>query len=1028
MGRPSPSGMVAFLFTDVEGSTARWERDRDAMAVAIDRHFALLRAAIEAQGGVLFKIVGDAVQAAFPVAPHAVAAAFAAQRALLAEDWGEIGPLRVRMALHAGEAEPDARGDYLAPALNRLSRLLSTGYGGQVLLSHAVQQLSRNALPEGCLLRDLGQHRLRDLLEPEQVFQLLHPDLPTDFPPLKSLDARPNNLPRQPTPFLGREGEVAEVVRLLRDDQVQLLTLTGPGGSGKTRLALQAAAEALDAFPDGTTFVPLAPVSDPALVPSAAAQALLVPEQGGRPVTDVLREHLAKKRFLLILDNCEHLLEAAARLAADLLASCPGLTVLATSRSPLRLRAEQEWEVPPLEMPPRPPPPPTAEQISPRAAVRLFIERAQAIRPDFTVDNESAPAVAEICWRLDGLPLAIELAAARVRLFSPDALLARLGKSLPFLTGGARDAPARQRTLRDAIAWSHDLLDPEEQTIFRRLAVFAGGFTLEAAEAVGNPGGALDILGLVEQLSEHSLLRQDDGAGQASDEPRFEMMETVREFAAEQLAESGEDAAMRDAHAAAFAALAEQARAGMLGPDEAAWHARLTAEHANVRAALGWLLERQQAEIALAVAIGMRRFWEFRYHYAEGIGWLERTLAAAGPAPARTRGWGLRSLGNLVFVNGDARRAGELFEEALAIFRKEGDDEGINLALASLAIVRTALGEVAAARAAAEEGLAVSRRIGDGRGEAYALRGIGFAASVEGDLPAAEVAYEDALAAFRKIGEHWAVLNMLTELGSLALRQGNLARARKLGEESRARARAKEDVPLELHADVLLGRVALEEGDLNVAESLIARAANGFTSLGEDLWAAAADHALAAVAARRGDMARARRLTGKAIALQRPSSTPIVLMAALMEAAGVYGDIGDVPVAAGLIVEALELAQSGEFRLIDAEAIEVIARAAATAGNAPAAARLLGAAGTMRAGSDGGSGMPPSRRERVAATEATARAALGDAAFASAAAAGMALGRDAAVAEALALARALAASAVPPAGNRPDPAATTLPV
>src|SRR5918998_475514 len=683
------------------------------MADAVDRHLALLRQAVETHGGVPFKVVGDAVQAAFPAAPQAVAAALTAQRALLVEDWGALGPLGVRMALHAGAAEPDDRGDYLAPALNRLTQLLSTGHGGQVLLSLAVQQLARNALPEGCSLRDLGEHRLRDLLEPERVFQLLHPDLPGDFPPLRSLDARPNNLPRQPTPFLGREREVAEVVQMLRGDHVRLLTLTGTGGSGKTRLALQAAAEALDAFPDGVSFVPLAPLADPALIPSAVAQALQVPEQGGRPVVEVLRDHLAGKQFLLILDNCEHLLTAVADLIADLLAASSGLTVLATSRAPLRLRAEREWEVPPLALPCRPPPPPTAEHLPPYAAVRLFVERAQAVRPSFEVDNASAPAVAEICWRLDGLPLAIELAAARVRLFPPEALLARLENRLPFLTGGARDAPARQRTLRDAIAWSHDLLDPEERAVFRRLAAFAGGFTLDAAEAVVNPDGELDVVGLVERLCEHSLLRTEDEAG---DEPRFWMLETVREFAAERLSESGDEETTRDAHAAFFAALVEQARTGMEGPDEAAWHARLTVEHSNVRTALGWLLERGEAETALVMAAGVRRFWEFRYHYAEGIDWLERALAAAGPAPTSVRGWGLRSLSNLVFVTGDAPRAAAFVEEALAIFRGEGDDAGVSIALASLAIVHTALGEVTAARAAAEEGLAVSRRIGNQRG------------------------------------------------------------------------------------------------------------------------------------------------------------------------------------------------------------------------------------------------------------------------------------------------------------------------
>jgi predicted ATPase len=842
---------------------------------------------------------------------------------------------------------------------------------------------------------------LRDLLEPERVYQLVHADLPVDFPPLTTLDARPNNLPRQPTPFLGREREVAEVARALRDGQVRLLTLTGAGGTGKTRLALQAAAEVLDAFPDGAAFVALASLSDPSLVPSVIAEALAVPEQGGRPVVEVLRDHLASRRFLLILDNCEHLVTAVADLVADLLVSCPHLTVLATSRAPLRIRGEREWEVPPLALPPRPPPPPTAEQLSPYAAVRLFVERARAVRPNFTVDNDSAPAVAEICWRLDGLPLAIELAAARLRLFSPEALLARLGKRLPLLTGGARDAPARQRTLRDAIAWSHDLLDPEEQVALRRLAVFAGGFTLEAADAVVTPGGVLDVVGLVERLCEHSLLRQGD---ETSAEPRFSMLETVREFAAERLVESGEEVATRDAHATVFAALAEEARAGMLGPDEAAWQAQLTAEHANLREALEWLLQQGRAETALTMAVGVRRFWEFRYHYAEGIGLLERALAAAGPAPTRMRGWGLRSLGNLAYVNGDARRAAELYEEALTIFRAEEDDEGITMALAALGIVWTALGEPAAARAAAEEGLAASRRIGDERGEAYALRGIGFAAAVAGDLAAAVAAHEAALAIFRRLEEHWAVLSSVEELGLLAIQQGNLQRARELGQEVKDRARAEADLPMEFHADALLGKVALEQGDLAAAGQLLAGAADGFSGLGEDLLAAAASLTLAAVFARRGDAVRATRLVEHAIATHR-AATPILLAAALVEASGVQTDLGDPTAAARLLVEALEMTRSGEFRLNEAEAVEGVALVLAAAGDASAAARMLGAGDAMRGETE--DGMPPSRRARLEATEAAARAGLDAETFAAVFAAGKELDRAAATAEALSLARGL---------------------
>ena len=447
------------------------------------------------------------------------------------------------MALHAGEAAPDAHGDYLAAPLNRLSRLLSAGHGGQILLAQTVQQLTRGALPAGTELRDLGEHRLRDLLEPERVYQLRHPDLPAEFPPLRTLGGRPNNLPRQPTPLIGREREVGEVAELLRSESVHLVTLTGPGGVGKTRLGLQAAADLLDAFPDGVFFVELAPVTDPALVPSTVARVLGVRAEAGESVVATLEDFLRNRRLLLLLDNVEHLLPAAS-LVSDLLRACPNLKVLATSRTPLRLRGEREFVIAPLALP-VPQRRPDLTALEQNTAVRLFVARAQEVKVDFALTPDNAATIAETVRRLDGLPLALELAAARLRILTPAALLARLDRRLPLLTGGSQDLPDRQKTLRATIAWSVDLLPGDQQVLLRRLAVFAGGATLEAVEAVcdGNNDALDGLTGLVEQ----SLVRQ---RAERDDEPRFTMLETIREFALEQLRDSGEERTVREAQAA----------------------------------------------------------------------------------------------------------------------------------------------------------------------------------------------------------------------------------------------------------------------------------------------------------------------------------------------------------------------------------------------------------------------------------------------------------------------------------------------
>src|SRR5215212_8155357 len=686
-----PSGTVTFLFTDIEGSSARWEGHPEAMRVALARHDALVRAPIVEHHGHVVKTMGDAFHAAFARATDAVLAALDAQRQLQAEPWGETGPLRVRMALHTGAAE-ERDGDYYGPALNRAARLVAIGHGGQVLLSDVVAGLVRDVMPAGVSPRDLGEHRLKDLSRPERVHEVVAPSLLSDFPRLTSLDGRRHNLPIQPTPLLGRENEVRAVRSLLLRDDVRLVTLTGPGGVGKTRLALQVMAELVDGFADGAYFVALAQIGEPELVPTTISQGLGLRDMGGYPVLESLREHLRTKRLLLLLDNLEHLLEAGAAIA-ELLSAGPGLKVLATSRSPLGLRGEHELEVPPLALPERRGT--TASEVSRYGAVALFIARATAIKPDLGITDETVPAMVEICQRLDGVPLAIELAAARVRVLPPQAMLPRLGQRLRLLTGGARDLPARHRTLRQAIAWSYDLLDDEERALFRRLSIFVGGFTLGAGSWVlgagsehASPGtqylepGALD---LVASLVAKHLLRRHDGL---DGEPRFGMLETIREYGLEQLHAAGEAEPVRRLHAAYFLALAEEAAPELHGRDQLAWLRRLDAAHADLRAVLAWSRDGQVDEdVGLRVVGALAWFWYFRGFAAEGHGWAWAILAMPGAA-ARTvaRAQALQAVSLLANMQADYTAQRSLAGESVAIFREHGGMRGAGRSLAEEAI------------------------------------------------------------------------------------------------------------------------------------------------------------------------------------------------------------------------------------------------------------------------------------------------------------------------------------------------------
>jgi predicted ATPase/class 3 adenylate cyclase len=807
-----PSGTITFLFTDIEGSTQLWDNYPTEMPLVLSRHDAILRRQIDAHEGVLFKTVGDAFCAAFTTSASALSAALAIQRALRHENWGQIPPLMVRIALHTGSAE-ERDGDYFGPPLNRISRLMSAGYGGQILMSLATQELVRDALPEGISLRDLGEHRLRDLHRPERIFQVIAMDLERVFPALKTLDSQPNNLPIQATPFIGRQTELTALSKLFKRPDVRLLTLTGPGGAGKTRLGLQAAADMLEEFSGGVYFVALASISNPDLVVPAIAQSLRVHEQGNLPIMDCLKSFLRDQHILLMLDNFEQVAHSAG-VVSELLETCPHLKILVTSRAVLRVYGEHDFTVPPLSLPDRKYIP-SAEKISQYEAVRLFIERAQAIQSNFNVTNENAPAVAEICHRLDGLPLAIELAAARINLLTPQAILKRLEHRLTILTGGAKNLPARQQTLRNTIDWSFDLLDPAEQDMFTRLSVFTGGFTLDAVEAVAGEltQTGTSILDYITQLVDKSLLIHMESQAE-HEEPRLTMLESLREYAQEKMIRNIKLwEQVQESHASYFLRLAEEAMPMLQGPQQVYWFMKLELEYENLRAVLDWASRSHQLEYMARLCINLTRYWYLHGYPSEGRKWIGQLLTQVNHLSLAHQARLLVSAGVLACAQADNMNGKQYFEQSLVLQRQLGDKQGITDALNGLGSVALDRGEYQHAVDLYSESLAFQRQLGDTWGIARVLNNLGLTEFNRSNYDQASIYLKESLELSRQIQDISVAAYALLNLGRIALYQGQPVQSKEWLEQSLALQEQlgnKRGLSIAL---VNLGQLAVEYGD-----------------------------------------------------------------------------------------------------------------------------------------------------------------------------------------------------------------------
>jgi predicted ATPase/class 3 adenylate cyclase len=799
-----------FLFTDIEGSTALWEKHPQAMQTALARHDALLRQAFTAEAGRIFKTIGDAFCAVFAEADQAVRAALAAQRALQTEPWGETGPLRVRMALHSGNAD-ERDGDYFGPALNRVQRLLSAAHGGQILLSQGCKEMGA-ALPTDADLVELGRHRFKGIPQPEEVYQLTVPDLPAQFPPLHSLEAMVHNLPVQLTGFIGREKEIAAVKHLLTE--TRLLTLSGVGGTGKTRLALQAGTQLLDTFPDGVWLVEMAPIAEPGLVIQAINKALGVQEEPNRPPLATLSDYARSRRMLIILDNCEHLIVACAQLAGSLLQACPQLHILATSREALGISGELIFQVPSLSLPPQDPHyTPAVEAVMDYEAVQLFVQRATAVQPTFKLTRENAAAVLKICMRLDGIPLALELAAARVRALPVEQIARRMDDRFRLLTGGSRMALPRQQTLQALIDWSYDLLSEPERWLLRRLSVFVGSWTLEAAEAVCANLDAHeavqpeDILDLQTRLVDKSLVLVED----IGDQTRYRMLETIRQYGRDKLLASGEMPLVRRQHLNYYTCFAEQAAPELWHSQQRHWLDCLDSDLGNLRLALEWgETEDGQLDTALRLAVAAGWFWLVRGYWREASEWfarlfdqlpLEATTPLAAQAfnlagllaarlddhdtavrfhqkgleIARAHGYRLEmayalyGLGSVDWQWGEPKTALPALEECLEIFRQMGDRPGIALALGNLGGSFLSLGNTQQAAFFFEESLNICQRMGHQLGVAGSKMALGFAIWFQGNIERARTLFEQALAIFWEMDDKSGILETLQGLSGVCI-------------------------------------------------------------------------------------------------------------------------------------------------------------------------------------------------------------------------------------------------------------------
>jgi predicted ATPase/class 3 adenylate cyclase len=870
------SGTVSLLFTDIDGSTRLLEELGDEYATLLGDHHRIMDAIVAGHGGTRIDAAGDGLFISFPTARAALLACIDAQGALMAHTWPRGATVAVRMGLHTGEPLSATTG-YVGIDVHRAARICAAGHGGQILVSDSARALIGSAVPDGVDFRDLGEHRLKDLASAVRIYQVLAPGLPSDFPPIRSLETLPNNLPHQLSTFVGRSAEIVDAEEQLRS--TALLTLTGPGGVGKTRLALELGAHVVDEYPGGVWFVEFSSLDDPLLVPDTVATTLRLKPAGGGPLA-ALVSHLADQRALVIFDNCEHLLDAVVDVADTVLRQCPDVRIVTTSREALGMAGERLMPVPSMSLPEAigGGKGQTLEQLSACDAVRLFVERARSVDPAFRLTESNADAVAQICRRLDGIPLAVELAAARVRSLPPAQIASRLDHRFRLLTGGSRTALPRHRTLRAAMDWSFDLLPEDERILLPRLSAFAGSFSLDAAEAVasGGPVDAEEMIDLLAHLIDRSLLMPEP----TSHEARYRMLETIRDYAQERLVESNEASDIYARHRDWYAALVEQSRQGFFsGAEQASWLTKLSDDHDNLRAALQWSHEDPDgASAELNMASGLWRFWEIRGHLAEGSTWLERALARTGGEVSLRRANALTGAGVLASHRGDNAAATAFHEASLLIHRELGDPRGLSAACNNTASIAMELGDVDRARALFREAIALAEAAGDPQGAGFTMVNLADLLSRLEEAEEADALYARALDTFRSLGDQWGTAQATARLAHIARRRGDPALAESRYEEARALYGRIADGRGEARMLIGLGDLAADTGDVGRAATRYREALALRYRLGDRAGTAGTFERLAGIAT--AEPARAAQLIGAASALRESVDSPLSRRAA----------------------------------------------------------------------------------------------------------------------------------------------------